>query len=188
MTKTASAGLIAALVIVLAVYSAGCMEKEGGSSTTMPTETPAATSSPIRTAEEGDTVQVHYTGTLEDGTVFDSSVGREPLQFTLGAGQMIPGFEQGVLGMKLGESKRVTIPPEQAYGPYYEDRVWVIDRAQLPPGLEPAVGQRLQMASAQGQIIVVTVAAVSAANITVDANHHLAGKTLIFEIQLVAIR
>jgi peptidylprolyl isomerase len=139
-------------------------------------------------AHVGDTVQVHYTGTLEDGTVFDTSVGREPLGFTLGAGQMIPGFEQGVLGMKLGESKTVTIPPEQAYGPYYEDRVWVVDRAQLPPGLEPEVGQQLQAGDAQGQSIIVTVTDVSETTITVDANHRLAGKTLIFEIQLVSIR
>jgi peptidylprolyl isomerase len=177
MTRKASACLFAALVIVLAVYSAGCTEKEASLST----------ATPSRTAQEGDTVQVHYTGTLEDGTVFDTSVGREPLQFTIGAGQMVPGFEQGVLGMKLGESKAITILPEQAYGPYYEDRVWVLDRAQLPPGLEPEVGQHLQMASAQGQIIVVTVTEVSATNITVDANHPLAGKTLTFEIQLVAI-
>jgi peptidylprolyl isomerase len=177
MTQKASACLFVALVIVLAVYSAGCTEKEASP----PTATPS------RTAEEGDTVQVHYTGTLEDGTVFDTSVGREPLQFTLGAGQMIPGFEQGVLGMKLGESKTITIPPEQAYGPYYEDRVWVLDRAQLPPGLEPEVGQQLQMTNAQGQIIIVTVTEVSATNITVDANHPLAGKTLTFEIQLVSI-
>jgi peptidylprolyl isomerase len=177
MTRKASAGLFAVLVIVLAVYSAGCTEKEASSSTTTPS----------RTAEEGDTVQVHYTGTLEDGTVFDTSVGREPLQFTLGAGQMIPGFEQGILGMKLGESKTITIPPEQAYGPYYDDRVWVVDRAQLPPGLEPEVGQQLQTTGAQGQPIRVTVTDVSETTITVDANHQLAGKTLTFEIQLVAI-
>jgi peptidylprolyl isomerase len=177
MQRRTIVALVAIMVIVLAVFSAGCTEKEASPSITTPS----------RTAEEGDTVQVHYTGTLEDGTVFDTSVGREPLQFTLGAGQMIPGFEQGVLGMKLGESKTITIPPEQAYGPYYDDRVWVIDRAQLPTGLEPEVGQRLQMTNAQGQIIVVTVIEVSATNITVDANHQLAGKTLTFEIQLVSI-
>ncbi len=187
MARKASACLLAALVIVLAVYGAGCAEKEGANSPTAPTATPPATPMSKSVAHVGDTVKVHYTGTLEDGTVFDTSVGREPLQFTLGAGQMIPGFEQGVLGMKLGESKTITIPPDQAYGPHYEDRVWVVDRAQLPLGLEPEVGQRLQMTSAQGQIIIVTVTEVSATNITVDANLQLAGKTLTFEIQLVSI-
>jgi len=182
------------MAIVLAVYGAGCAEKEqGASASSAPTVTPKATATPTATsmpksiAHVGDTVKVHYTGTLEDGTVFDTSVGREPLQFTLGAGQMIPGFEQGVLGMKLGESKSITIPPDQAYGPVYDELVWVVDRAQLPLGLEPEMGQRLQMTSAQGQIIIVTVIEVSATNITVDANHRLAGKTLTFEIQLVAI-
>ena len=186
--RKASACLLAALVTVLAVYGAGCAEKEGANSPTAPTATPPATPMSKSIAHVGDTVQVHYTGTLEDGTVFDTSVGREPLEFTLGAGQMIPGFEQGVLGMKLGESKTVTIPPEQAYGPYYEDQVWIVDRAELPPGLEPEVGQQLQAGDAQGQSIIVTVTDVSETTITVDANHRLAGKTLIFEIQLVSIR
>ena len=88
-------------------------------------------------AKNGDIVEVHYTGTLEDDTIFDTSVGREPLKFTLGVGQMIPGFEQAVLGMKIGESKNFTIPADEAYGPYSDDLLIVINREDLAPGLDP---------------------------------------------------
>ena len=186
MKLRTSAGLLALTAVVVAVIVAGCVEKDE-SSTTPTSATPTATPVPTATAKEGDTVKVHYTGTLEDGSVFDTSVEREPLQFTIGEGTVIPGFEQGVIGMKLGESKTITIPADQAYGPYYEDRVWVVDRDQLPPGMEPEVGQRLQTTQANGQIVVVTVINVSESTVTVDANHPLAGKDLTFEIQLVEI-
>ena len=140
------------------------------------------------TAGDGDTVRVHYTGTLEDGTTFDTSVGGEPLEFTLGAGQMIPGFEEAVYGLKIGESKTVTIPAEEAYGPHRDDLVIVVEWEQLPAGLDPEVGQQLQMQQTDGRTAVVIVTDVSETTITVDANHHLAGKDLTFEIELVEIK
>ena len=139
-------------------------------------------------AKDGDTVKVHYTGSLEDGTVFDTSLEREPLEFTLGQGQLIPGFEQAVIGMKIGESKTVTIPAEQAYGPYNNELISVIDRDNLAEGLDPEVGQQLQTQQPDGQTIIVTVIEVSETSITVDANHPLAGKDLTFEIELIEIQ
>lgn len=139
-------------------------------------------------AKNGDIVQVHYTGTLENGTVFDTSVEREPLEFTLGEGQMIPGFEQAVLGMKIGESKTVTIPADEAYGPYSDDLVQVVNREDLPPDLDPYVGQQLQGAQPGGGISVGTVTNVTDTTITVDFNHFLAGKDLTFEIELMSIQ
>ena len=138
-------------------------------------------------AKDGDTVKVHYTGKLEDGTVFDTSIERDPLQFTIGEGQLIPGFEQAVVGMSPGESKTVEIPADEAYGPYREEMVLVVDRDQLPPDLQPEVGQQLQMRQEDGQIILVTVIDVSESSVTLDANHPLAGQDLTFDIQLVEI-
>ncbi len=138
-------------------------------------------------AKPGDTVKVHYTGKLEDGTVFDTSANRDPLQFTIGEGQIIPGFEQAVVGMNPGESKTIKILTDDAYGPHREEMVLVIDRNQLPVDLIPEVGQQLQSRQPDGQIIVVTVIAVSESSVTVDANHPLAGKDLTFDIQLVEI-
>lgn len=140
------------------------------------------------TANDGNTVKVHYTGTLEDGTTFDTSVGREPLEFTLGEGKMIPGFEEAVKGMQVGQSKTITIPAEEAYGPYYDDLVIIVERDQLPEGLDPEVDQQLQMQQTDGRTAVVIVTDVSETTITVDANHHLAGKDLTFEIELVEIK
>ncbi|HEY92170.1 MAG TPA: peptidylprolyl isomerase [Dehalococcoidia bacterium] len=139
-------------------------------------------------ANDGDSVSVHYTGKLEDGTVFDSSLEREPLEFTLGEGTLIPGFEEAVRGMHVGQSKTVTIPPEEAYGPYLDEMVLVIEREQLPPELNPAVGQQLQMQQQDGRVIVVLVTDISETTITVDANHSLAGKDLIFDIELLEIK
>jgi peptidylprolyl isomerase len=140
-------------------------------------------------AKNGDTVQVNYTGKLADGTVFDSSVGREPLEFTLGAGQMIPGFEKAVFGMKVGEKKTVTIPVDEAYGPHRDDLVIEVPRDKLPAGLTPEVGQQLGVKQADGSTAVVTITNVSDNNtVTIDANHPLAGKDLTFEIELVKIK
>jgi peptidylprolyl isomerase len=139
-------------------------------------------------AKVGDTVKVHYTGSLEDGTVFDTSLEREPLEFTLGQGQLIQGFEQAVIGMKIGEYKTVTIPAEQAYGPYNNELISVIDRDNLSEGLDPEVGQQLQAQQPDGQTIIVTVIEVTETSITVDANHPLAGKDLTFEIELIEIQ
>ena len=139
-------------------------------------------------ANIGDTVKVHYTGTLEDGTIFDTSLEREPLEFTLGKGQLIAGFEQAVIGMQVGQLKTVNIPAEQAYGSYNDELVFVVEHDQLPENLEPVAGQRLYTDQPDGQILIVTVIEVSEDSITVDANHSLAGKDLTFEIELIEIQ
>lgn len=175
--KTLKRLIIVALIASVLIFS-GCVEEES--------EIQENKSEMIKQAKTGDTVQVHYTGTLDDGTVFDRSIDRGvPLEFTIGSGQMIPGFDQAVNGMILGESKTVKIPADQAYGPYYEDLVQVVNRSDLPEDVE--VGQRLQGIQADGQIIVFTIINVSESNVTLDANHHLAGKDLTFEIKLVNI-
>jgi peptidylprolyl isomerase len=138
-------------------------------------------------AKNGDTVKVHYTGKLEDGTVFDSSVDREPLQFTLGRGEVIPGFEEVVVGMQPDESKSATLPADKAYGPHRPEMVVTVEKERFPDDLEPEVGQQLQMRQAEGQTIVVAVTEVSESSVTLDANHPLAGKDLTFDIQLVEI-
>ncbi len=138
-------------------------------------------------AKHGDTVQVHYTGRLEDGTVFDSSFDREPLEFTIGTGQIIPGFEEAVIGMNPGESRTTNIPADQAYGPHHEDMVVTVDRDQFPAHITPSVGQQLQLHQPDGQMIMVTVTDVSPAHVTLDANHPLAGQDLVFDIELVGI-
>jgi FKBP-type peptidyl-prolyl cis-trans isomerase 2 len=127
-------------------------------------------------AKNGDTVKVHYTGKLEDGTVFDTSVERDPLQFTIGQGQVIPGFEQAVVGMNPGESKTSKIPADKAYGPHRKEMILVVDRNQIPVELKPKVGQQLQSRQAEGRTIRVTVTDVSESSVTLDANHPLAGK------------
>jgi peptidylprolyl isomerase len=139
-------------------------------------------------AKNGDTVQVNYTGKLADGTVFDSSIGREPLEFTLGAGQVIPGFEKAVFGMKVGEKKTVTIPVDEAYGPHRDDLVAEVPREKLPSDLTPEVGQQLGVKRSDGGTSIVTITSVSDNTVTIDANHPLAGKDLTFEIELVKIK
>ncbi len=139
-------------------------------------------------AKDGNTVKVHYTGKLDDGTIFDTSVEREPLEFTIGAGQMIPGFEGAVRGMQVGQVKTVTISAEEAYGPHNEDMVLVVERDKLPENLNPVVGQRLQKQQENGHMDVVVVTDFSDTTITLDANHPLAGKALTFEIELVEMK
>lgn len=138
-------------------------------------------------AKAGDTVKIHYTGKLDDGTVFDSSVNREPLEFTIAQGQVIPGFEEAVLGMAPGESKTQTIPMDQAYGPYREEMVIQVNREQLPPDLDPEIGLQLQVQQPNGQAMPVFITEVTDAKVTLDANHPLAGEDLTFDIQLVEI-
>ena len=137
--------------------------------------------------QESDTVTVNYTGKLDDSTVFDSSIGKEPLQFTIGADQMIPGFEKAVIGMKVGESKTVTIPPEEAYGSYREDLVQEVNREELPLDMEPEVGMVLQGSMMNGQVAMFAVTDVSETTVTLDANHPLADQKLTFEIELLEI-
>jgi len=139
-------------------------------------------------ARDGDIVDVHYTGTLEDGSEFDSSEGKDPLQFTVGAGQMIAGFENAVYGMKVGETKTVTIPSAEAYGPHDEDLVMEINRDELPEDIEPTVGLQIGVTYEGGQQGSATVTEVTETTVTLDANHFLAGKDLIFELKLVKIR
>jgi peptidylprolyl isomerase len=134
---------------------------------------------------DGSTVKVHYTGTLNDGTQFDSSKDRAPLEFTLGNGQVIAGFEDAVKEMEVGDCKTITIPADKAYGQRREDLLVPVERKDLPQGLNPEVGQKLQMQKANGQMSVVTVTATSEESITIDANHPLAGEDLTFELELV---
>ncbi|NOZ28837.1 MAG: peptidylprolyl isomerase [Chloroflexi bacterium] len=138
-------------------------------------------------AKQGDTVRVHYTGKLEDGTVFDSSLDREPLQFTIGVGEVIPGFEQAVVGMSPGESKTAVIPADDAYGPHRQEMVLVVSRSQFPMGVQPEIGQQFQVGLQDGGTVIVMVTEVSETTVTLDANHPLAGKDLTFDIQLVEI-
>ncbi len=138
-------------------------------------------------AKKGDTVRVHYTGKLENGTVFDTSRSRHPLQFTLGTSQVIAGFENAIAGMSVGESKTVVIPVEQAYGERRDDMIVTIKRDKLPTDQDIRVGQRLEITQVDNGVMLVTVTDISEQNITLDANHPLAGKALIFDIELVAI-
>ena len=138
-------------------------------------------------AKTGDQVRVHYTGKLVDGQVFDSSVGGDTLQFTVGAGQLIAGFDQAVVGLQPGETKTVLIPAVDAYGPYKNELVFAVERETLPSHVTPEVGHRYQIRQQDGAAAVVVVTAVSATNVTLDGNHELAGKDLAFEIQLVEI-
>lgn len=138
-------------------------------------------------AKQGDTVRVHYTGKLESGEVFDTSTVREPLEFTLGEGQLIPGFEEAVVGMQAGEEKTILIPAEQAYGPRRPEMSLQVKRATLPADLEPQVGQVLQVDQGEGKGFEVTITEISEESVTLDANHPLAGKDLTFDIQLIDV-
>lgn len=138
-------------------------------------------------AKNGDLVRVHYTGKLEDGTVFDSSREREPLEFTLGEGQVIAGFEEAVVGMSLGETRTAQVGADKGYGPRREEMVVEVERKQFPGHLDPKVGQHLEIKQPDGDCIMVTVVDVSESKITLDANHPLAGRALSFEIQLMDI-
>jgi len=138
-------------------------------------------------AKQGDSVKIHYTGRLSDGTVFDTSEGREPLEFTLGSGQVIPGFDEAVTGMNVGESKNVTIPMDKAYGPRNEQLVLEVPRSQVPPHINPEVDQRLQMSGPNGEAVIVKVVEVTDEIVKLDANPPLAGEDLNFDIELVAI-
>lgn len=141
----------------------------------------------MATATNGDTVHVHYTGTLDDGTVFDSSEGRDPLSFTVGAGQVVPGFDEAIAGMQVGDSKTVRLAPTDAYGERRDDLVLDVPNEQLPDGLVPEIGMELGLRGQDGQTMPVRVAAVGSDAITLDANHPLAGKSLTFDVTLVDI-
>jgi peptidylprolyl isomerase len=135
----------------------------------------------------GDTVRIHYTGTLSDGTTFDSSQGREPLQFTVGSGQIIPGLDRAIPGMNVGETKTVTVPAAEAYGDRNPDGVQSVPRAQVPDHIPLDPGTQLQVQTGDGRTLPVTVTEVTTEVVVLDANHPLAGKDLTFEVELVEI-
>lgn len=137
--------------------------------------------------KSGDKVAIHYTGSLTDGSVFDSSEGREPLEFTVGSGQIIPGLDAALPGMKVGERKKVTIKPADAYGEHNAEGVIEVPRSELPDEIPLEVGTRLEMRSPDGRAIPVTITKVTDDTVTMDANHMLAGKDLVFDFELVKI-
>lgn len=138
-------------------------------------------------AKQNDTVHVHYTGKLDDGTIFDSSREREPLSFMLGAGQVIPGFDDALMGMTVGDSKTVRIPADQAYGEHRDDLVLEVTLDQFPEDANPQIGQQFELRTQSGQPIPATVTEVSDSTAKLDANHPLAGQALTFELELVAV-
>lgn len=135
----------------------------------------------------GDTVKIHYVGTLTDGTTFDSSAGRDPLEFQVGSGQIIPGLDKAIPGMSVGDMKKVEIPCAEAYGDTNPQARQAIPRDQIPAEIPLEVGTQLQMQTPTGQAVPVTVVELSEQEVTLDANHPLAGKDLVFDIELVAI-
>ena len=145
----------------------------------------ACGSTPI--AKTGDTVQVNYTLTLADGTLYETSVGDQPLEFVIGKGDYLPDFEEAIVGMKVGESKTITILAADAYGARSDGLIFTVDRSQLAAGVEPKVGDQLQSTDTSGQTMAVIVTAVSDTTITVDANYPLAGEDLTFKIDLLKI-
>lgn len=138
--------------------------------------------------KENDKVVVHYTGKLSSGEVFDSSEGKDPLEFTMGAGQLIPGFEKAVLGMQKEESKTFNIPKEEAYGDVRDDLRYQVPIENFPEDIEPTPGMRLNMGTGDGQEIPVTVTEVVDKTVNLDANHPLAGQDLIFDVTIVEIK
>lgn len=141
----------------------------------------------MSTAKEGNTVKINYKGTLQDGSVFDSSEGREALEFKLGEGLVIPGFENAITGMAIGETKTVVIPVEEAYGPRREEMAMKVDKQQVPADLTPEVGMQLGLSNDQNQTIPVTITEVGDDYLILDGNHPLAGQELTFEIELLEV-
>lgn len=138
-------------------------------------------------AKKNDVVKVHYTGKLTSGEVFDSSEGKAPLEFTVGGGQMIKGFDNAVDGMEVNEKKTITVPANEAYGEHNNELIQEIPKTSLPNDLDPEVGQKLVATNDLGHQTRVSVTEVNSASIKIDANHELAGKDLVFDIQLVDI-
>lgn len=138
-------------------------------------------------AKKGDVVRVHYTGKLQDGSEFDSSVGRAPLEFTLGAGQMIAGFDAGVLGMSVGDKKTLNIDPASGYGHKNPEAIIDFPKSNIPEGMTIEIGMKLNLQNEYGQPVPVEVIEIKEESIVMDANHFLAGKDLVFEVELVEI-
>lgn len=167
-------------VLVMAVAMVVVLAGTAGCTGTTPEVT-------VPVAQPGDTVAVHYVGTLDDGTEFDNSTGREPLEFVLGSGQMIPGFDQAVTGMAVGETKTVLIPADEAYGQHRDDLILALQRSEFPEDYELQIGQQVPLGTASGAVVPGTVIALNETIVTVDANHQLAGEDLTFRITLVSI-
>ncbi|MCK9308201.1 MAG: peptidylprolyl isomerase [Methanoculleus sp.] len=163
-------GILVLIACILA-FCSGCIGSEGGQAQ----------------VKSGDRVLVHYTGTFENGTVFDSSVGGEPLGFTVGSGKVVPGFDAGVVGMQVGEEKTLHVPVDQAYGQYREDLVFVLDPAGTAGAENLTVGELVGITLPDGQMLPGTVTDVSSGAVTIDANHRLAGEDLTFTVSLVDI-
>jgi peptidylprolyl isomerase len=138
-------------------------------------------------AKKGDVVRVHYTGKLMDGSQFDSSVGRAPLEFTLGAGQMIAGFDAGVMGMTIGEKKTLNIDPANGYGHKNPEAIIDFPKSNIPEGMSIEIGMKLNLQNEYGQPVPVEVVEIKDDAIVMDANHFLAGKDLVFDVELVEI-
>jgi FKBP-type peptidyl-prolyl cis-trans isomerase 2 len=141
----------------------------------------------MQQAKAGDTVKVHYHGRLTDGTTFDSSEGREPLEFEVGSGAVIAGFDNGVAGMSIGEKRTIQIPVDQAYGPKDPGMLVEFPKSNFPEDMTPELGMRLNMTNGSGQVIPVVITDVKEDTVILDANHPLAGEDLIFDIELVSI-
>jgi FKBP-type peptidyl-prolyl cis-trans isomerase 2 len=141
----------------------------------------------MQQVQNGDKIRVHYHGKLRSGDVFDSSNGREPLEFTVGSGQVIKGFDEGVKGMKVGDKKTIEIPVGEAYGEKEQERMLQFPIEQFPPDLKPEVGMQLMMSDGSGQQLPVTITEVKEDSVVLDANHPLAGQDLIFDLELVEI-
>ncbi len=137
--------------------------------------------------ETGHKVSVHYTGTFEDGEIFDSSKDRGPLDFEVGAGQMIKGFDAAVVGMKVGDAKQITLAPEDAYGPRNDEMMIDLPRTSFPEDMEITEGMQLQLTNPDGQPVPAMVAVIGEENVTMDVNHPMAGKTLTFDIEIVEV-
>ena len=162
------------VILLMPIVIAGC-------------DTVSDTTNGDRVVKYGDTVHLEYVGRLDDGTTFDTSRGREPLVFTLGDEEMLPAFENGILGMRVGEKKTFTIPAEQAYGLYYPEKVVVFPRTMIPQDITPEVGMQLQQTQEDGSVIIATIIEVNEDSITLDANFPLAGEDLTFEVELLQI-
>lgn len=138
-------------------------------------------------ANSGDTVKITYTGKLNDGTVFDSSEGRDPLEFVIGENTIIPTLEASVIGMNIGDKATVEVTAENAYGPHQPDAIQTVQRSMIPAEVELAIGAQLQATAPDGQVLVLTVASIEATTVTLDGNHPLAGQDLTFDIELMEI-
>jgi peptidylprolyl isomerase len=141
----------------------------------------------MTSAGSGNTVRVHYTGTLDDGSVFDSSRDHDPLEFKIGDGRMIPGFEKAVTGMNVGDTKTVKIPANEAYGTHRDELVVKVNRSHFPDNVVPVAGLQLSLKSPEGQIVNAIITSVEDEAVLLDANHPLAGKDLNFEIELMEV-